>query len=176
MTKLIFITFFLFSFSLNTQQLSDIAALESLNDNISNRKINQPNLPNDEIPSDDSIEDLVPKNLNEYTDENYSYLGDLQFNMTQERKSDQQPLQFFGYDYFSNVPNTFAQVKNIPIPPEYLIGPGDNVKIILFGKENNEFTLEVSRTGEIFFPEIGPIYVTGLTFKDMKDTIKKVYI
>mgnify|MGYP001185394216 CR=1 FL=1 len=174
MTKLIFITFFLFSFSLNTQQLSDIAALESLNDNISNRKINQPNLPNDEIPSDDSIEDLVPKNLNEYTDENYSYLGDLQFNMTQERKSDQQPLQFFGYDYFSNVPNTFAQVKNIPIPPEYLIGPGDNVKVILFGKENNEFTLEVSRSGEIFFPEIGPIYVTGLSFKNMKDTIRKV--
>ena len=174
MTKLIFSTFFLFSFSLNTQQLTDIAALESLNDNIAKRLINQPNLPTDETPTDNSIEDSVPKILNEYTDVDYSYLGDLEFNMSQERKYDQQPLQFFGYDYFSNVPNTFAQVNNIPIPPEYLIGPGDNVKVFLFGKENNEFTLEVSRTGEIFFPEIGPIYVTGLTFKDMKDTIKKV--
>ena len=174
MTKLIFITFFLFSFSLNTQQLADFAVLESLNENISKRQSNQSNLPNDEVPEDDSMTDTSPKNFYDYTDESYSYFGDTEFNTTQQEKSNQEPLKYFGYDYFANTPETFAQVQNIPIPPEYLIGPGDNVKVILFGKESDEFTLEVTRSGEIFFPEIGPIYIAGLTFKEMQESIRNI--
>ena len=138
----------LFSLPTLSQQLPDLTILESLSDNVSKRQSNQPNIPNDEDPSD-TADDQGPKRLIDYTDSNYSYVGTTEFNSTQEEKLSQEPLNYFGYDYFTNVPETFAQVQNIPVPPEYLIGPGDNVKVILYGKESREFTLEVSRSGEI---------------------------
>jgi len=162
-----------FSFQSIGQQLADLAILETLSENVSKRQSNQPNLPNDEQP-EDSLDDLRPKLLTDYSDREYSYIGGAEFNSTQQDKSDREPLKYFGYDYFTSVPETFAQVQNIPIPPEYLIGPGDNVKVILFGKESREFTLEVSRSGEILFPEIGPIYIAGLSFKEMQDTIRGI--
>ena len=168
------LTVFLLSFSVNSQQLADYEVLESLSDNVSNKQNNKTNIPNDEFPDNENIIDSAPKNISDYTDENYSYFGDDEFNTSQKKRYNQEPLKHFGYDYFSNVPDTYAQVKNIPIPPEYLIGPGDNIKVILFGKENDEFTLEVSRSGEIFLPEIGPIYLAGLTFKDMQKTIQNI--
>ncbi len=163
----------LFSLPTLSQQLPDLTILESLSDNVSKRQSNQPNIPNDEDPSD-TADDQGPKRLIDYTDSNYSYVGTTEFNSTQEEKLSQEPLNYFGYDYFTNVPETFAQVQNIPVPPEYLIGPGDNVKVILYGKESREFTLEVSRSGEILFPEIGPIYLAGLSFKETQDTIRGI--
>ena len=173
MKSLVFISVFLFSFTVTAQQLTDLAILETLSENVSKRQSNQPNLPNDEQP-DESLDDSRPKLLIDYSDSDYSYIGGAEFSSTQEEKLDREPLKYFGYDYFTNVPETFAQVQNVPIPPEYLIGPGDNVKVILFGKESREFTLEVSRAGEILFPEIGPIYIAGLSFKEMQDTISGV--
>lgn len=38
-------------------------------------------------------------------------------------------LQQYGYELFALDPNTFAPVTNIPVPPEYLIGPGDEIKV-----------------------------------------------
>ena len=156
-----------------SQQLADLAILETLSENVSKRQSNQPNLPNDEV-IEESSEDSRPKVLIDYSDSGYSYIGDTEFNSTQQEKLDKEPLTYFGYDYFTNVPQTYAQVQNVPIPPAYLIGPGDNVKVILFGKESSEFTLEVSRSGEILFPEIGPIYVAGLSFKEMQETISGI--
>ena len=43
----------------------------------------------------------------------------------------------------------------MPIPPDYVLGPKDNVKIILYGNKNATYDLRVTRDGEIFFPEIG---------------------
>ena len=39
---------------------------------------------------------------------------------------------------------------------------------------NKKYTLEVNRDGDIFFPDIGPVYVAGLTFKDLKETLQKI--
>ena len=163
----------LFSLQTTAQQLADLAILETLSENVSKRQSNQPNLPNDERP-EETPDDSRPKLLIDYSDRDYSYIGGAEFSSTQEDRSGLEPLKYFGYDYFTNVPETFAQVQNVPIPPEYLIGPGDNVKVILFGKESREFTLEVSRSGEVLFPEIGPIYIAGLSFKEMQDTIREI--
>ena len=81
------------------------------------------------------------------------------------------PLKQFGYSLFEGAPTTFAPTTDIPIPNEYIIGPGDEVNVLLFGKENDEFSLTVTREGEINFPRIGPVSVSGLTFKELKDVL-----
>ena len=82
-------------------------------------------------------------------------------------------LEPFGYDLFRGVPTTFAPATDIPVPADYVIGPGDTVNVQLFGNENAEYVLVVSREGLINFPEIGPISVAGLGFDDLKNEITR---
>lgn len=80
-------------------------------------------------------------------------------------------IERFGYDLFNKSPTTYAPATDIPISPNYVIGPGDNIEIILFGKQTDDLSLQVNREGEIYFPLIGPISVAGLTFSDMKKVL-----
>jgi protein involved in polysaccharide export with SLBB domain len=80
-------------------------------------------------------------------------------------------LEPFGYDLFRGVPTTFAPATDVPVPSEYVMGPGDTVNVQLFGNQNAEYALVVSREGAINFPEIGPINVIGLTFVELREVI-----
>lgn len=82
-------------------------------------------------------------------------------------------LKPFGYDMFDQAPTTFAPATDIPVPPDYRIGPGDNVTVELFGKKSARYLLVVSRDGNLNVPEFGPIQVTGLTFDAMRREIEQ---
>ncbi|PJC02366.1 MAG: hypothetical protein CO071_03500, partial [Gallionellales bacterium CG_4_9_14_0_8_um_filter_59_50] len=45
-------------------------------------------------------------------------------------------LRQYGYDLFASEPSSFAPVTDVPVPPEYVLGPGDEIKVQLFGKDN----------------------------------------
>ncbi|MCE9686727.1 SLBB domain-containing protein [Shewanella sp. AS16] len=87
--------------------------------------------------------------------------------------TDKSELKRFGYDLFAGEPSTFAPVSDAPVPNEYLVGPGDNIKVQLYGKENKEYDLVINREGVIQFPELGPIAVMGLNFAEMRDSLSK---
>ncbi|HDS1207155.1 TPA: SLBB domain-containing protein [Shewanella algae] len=87
--------------------------------------------------------------------------------------ADKAELERFGYSLFEGEPSTFAPVSDVPVPSEYLMGPGDTLNVQLFGKDNREFTLTVNRDGTVQFPELGPISVAGLSFAETKDTLQK---
>lgn len=70
----------------------------------------------------------------------------------------------FGYDLFRGVPTTFAPVKDIQVPIDYVVGPGDTFNIQLYGKEVATYSLAVGRDGRINFPKLGPISVSGMGF------------
>lgn len=80
-------------------------------------------------------------------------------------------LKQFGYDLFAGSPTTFAPATDIPVPAEYIVGPGDMVQVQLFGKDNAEYTLPVGRDGTLNFPGIGPVPVAGLRFPELKDNL-----
>ena len=61
----------------------------------------------------------------------------------------------FGYDLFEGAPSTFAPVKDIQVPMDYVIDPGDTLMVQLFGKENATYNLSVGRDGRIYFPKLG---------------------
>ena len=74
----------------------------------------------------------------------------------------------YGYDVFSNAPTTFAPNVDIAVPAHYMVGPGDTLSVQIFGKENFNYELPVSREGEVVVPQLGPFTVAGLTFTEMK--------
>jgi len=104
----------------------------------------------------------------------FGYQGRNDFLVAPSPKFPNKPLERFGYDYFLNNQNTFIPTQDTPIPPDYVLGPGDVIKIILFGNKNQKYTLQVTREGDIFLPEIGPVSIAGLTFKDVKETINQI--
>jgi polysaccharide biosynthesis/export protein len=83
-------------------------------------------------------------------------------------------LKPFGYSLFAGTPTTFAPATDIPVPAEYVLGPGDVVQIQLLGKESASYELAVTREGAIMFPKIGPVTVVGLTFEELRHKIREL--
>jgi polysaccharide export outer membrane protein len=81
-------------------------------------------------------------------------------------------LQQFGYSLFSSRVSTFAPVANVPVSDDYVIGPGDQLKMLMWGRINNTINLTVGRDGAVSIPEIGPMQVAGLTFAQTKKLIE----
>ena len=93
-------------------------------------------------------------------------------NEEQDRKNG--GLKPFGYDLFAGSPTTFAPVTEIPIPNDYTLGPGDVLRVQLWGKENQQLELPISRDGTVSFPQSGPQSVAGLSFDEARQQIKKL--
>jgi polysaccharide biosynthesis/export protein len=73
-------------------------------------------------------------------------------------------LKPYGYDQFDNAAATMSPITNLPVPADYVVGPGDQFNIQVFGNQNRSYNLTVNRDGSINFPELGPIRVGGMTF------------
>ncbi len=89
------------------------------------------------------------------------------------RKTGVAGLKPFGYDLFKDSASTFAPVTNVPVPSDYIVGPGDQLNVQLFGNQNRNLRLVVGRDGRISFPEIGPINVGGRAFARVAEDLEQ---
>lgn len=81
-------------------------------------------------------------------------------------------LNVFGYSIFrQKSPSTFAPSNSITVPGDYLININDEIKIMLWGRINEEYSLKVQKDGSIKIPRIGPVFVSGLNFETMRKNI-----
>ena len=81
-------------------------------------------------------------------------------------------LPIFGASLFGNVPTTFAPVQNIPVTPDYVIGPGDEIRLEIWGQVNQQASFVVDRTGSISVPQVGTIHVAGLKYSQLTDFLR----
>ena len=90
-----------------------------------------------------------------------------------------QVLPIFGANLFRRVPTTFAPLENTPVPPDYVIGPGDELRIRVWGNVNVEDNVRVDRSGDIYLPQVGPVHVAGLSYSalesHLRDAVGRVY-
>ncbi len=84
-------------------------------------------------------------------------------------------IKQFGYDLFNQPPSTFAPVEIVPVGPGYVVGPGDEIKITIWGKVEGIWNVVVDRNGNVGLPKIGILGVTGLTFKEVSDLLRKEF-
>ncbi len=79
----------------------------------------------------------------------------------------------FGYDIFSTSPTTFAPATDIPVPNDYVLGPGDEVQIQVYGDENYVSKSFITRNGQAVFRDIGPVTLAGLSLEAAKELLEK---
>ncbi|MGH8144425.1 MAG: polysaccharide biosynthesis/export family protein, partial [Steroidobacteraceae bacterium] len=84
------------------------------------------------------------------------------------QKMGQEALKPFGYDLFQNSTLAFLPELNVPVPADYIIGPGDILQVQLYGSQNRTETLVVGRDGRVSFPQLGPIQVGGRRYSEVK--------
>lgn len=171
MITLRLILFFLFSIfhlsiPLKSQLDDDLSYLELLPDNqaqsIAERLGVQTGKPIDDTINMETIdqpkfESTKEKNLSDSTSS---------FNI-----NDLSNIETFGVNLFKDSPTTFAPIDLVPAPLEYIIGPGDELRVQLFGNEQINRNIPVSREGVLTIPEVGVIEVSGLTFNQAKEKI-----
>ena len=80
-------------------------------------------------------------------------------------------LEPFGYDIFEPRVGAMQSPASGPVPQDYVLGPGDTVRVQLFGNVNGIYEFEVSRDGVLNLPEIGPITVAGLPFSEFRQDL-----
>ncbi len=90
-----------------------------------------------------------------------------------------QVLPIFGAQLFRQVPTTFSPVDQIPVPADAVVGPGDLLRIRIWGQVNFSADLRVDRSGEIYLPQVGPVHVSGVPYSDLdtqlRTAIARVY-
>jgi len=81
-------------------------------------------------------------------------------------------LTQFGYGLFRKPVSTFAPVTNVPVGPDYAVGPGDSFTVTLWGRINAQYHVTVNRNGEINLPEVGVLKVWGMRFDKLQDYLE----
>jgi len=76
-------------------------------------------------------------------------------------------LPLFGYNLFAGVPSTFAPVDNIPVTPDFVVGPGDEILVRAWGQVDIDYRAVVDRNGVINIPRVGNVTVTGIRYQDL---------
>ena len=109
----------------------------------------------------------------EFFDEMNNGVGDLlsdeflpeDFMMEDEDPTLYRGRKVFGRDIFNKEDLTFEPVMNIATPQSYVVGPGDEVKVDIYGASQKSSTYTVTPDGDIVIDGYGPINLSGLTVK-----------
>lgn len=71
--------------------------------------------------------------------------------------------EIFGHDIFRNEKLSFEPNMNIATPASYILGPGDEVLIDIYGISQSSKKYAISPEGTIIIEKIGPVAIAGLT-------------
>jgi polysaccharide biosynthesis/export protein len=77
-------------------------------------------------------------------------------------------LPVYGRRLFDEVPTTFAPVERVPVPADYVLGPGDELLIRAWGKIDLDSRVTVDRNGQVYLPRIGTLNVAGLRYEQVE--------
>src|SRR5882757_5425711 len=80
-------------------------------------------------------------------------------------------LPVYGDTLFRQVPSTFAPLREANVTPDYVLGPGDQLLVRIWGQVNFNAQLTVDRTGSVYLPQVGEIHVAGLPYAQVRQHI-----
>jgi protein involved in polysaccharide export with SLBB domain len=81
-------------------------------------------------------------------------------------------LPIYGAKLFRNPPSTFAPLNLVPVTPDYVIGPGDELLVQVWGQLTLNGRFTVDRSGAIYIPQVGTLHVAGLPFSQIQENLK----
>ena len=80
----------------------------------------------------------------------------------------------FGRNIFNTRNLTFEPSVNLATPPNYRLGPGDEVIIDIWGTSQNTIRQQISPDGTINIEKIGPVNLSGMTVSEANEYLKRV--
>ena len=80
-------------------------------------------------------------------------------------------LPLYGYNLFDR--GRFPSTTDVPVPANYVLGPGDEVDIKIWGAVDMALRLPVDREGRITVPKVGPLMVAGVRASELDPHLKK---
>lgn len=91
-----------------------------------------------------------------------------------ERDTLRPEQRIYGHDIFRRQQLTFAPDLNIPTPDNYVLGPGDELDINIYGSSELDMTHTLSPEGSITVRGVGPVSLNGLTIKEARTKLRRV--
>lgn len=83
-------------------------------------------------------------------------------------------VERFGMQVFENGTRDLQMIPmDLPVGPEYVLGPGDGVAVDLWGGVSRRFYKVVDREGRISLPEVGPVMVSGKSLAETQELVQK---
>lgn len=79
--------------------------------------------------------------------------------------------RMFGVDVFRRTTTQFLPLLAGPVPPDYKLGPGDVLVLILTGNVELAYTLQVTREGFVLIPQVGQLFVSNLTLDQLREVL-----
>jgi protein involved in polysaccharide export with SLBB domain len=83
------------------------------------------------------------------------------------------PLPLFGQSLFVSPPSTFSPIDRMEVPSDYIIGPGDQLQIRIWGQVQADLRVTVDRAGQIYIPQVGEISVAGIKYGELEEDLKR---
>ena len=94
------------------------------------------------------------------------------YNKGYEDKSEKS--RHFGYDFFTNR-DSISYWENLPTPNNYLLGPGDELIISLWGQTQLRKNYIITREGKIYDDKVGLLNISGKSINDARDYLKNQF-
>ena len=122
--------------------------------------------------SSNNIQVQPETQVNRYVDD-----GEIAARLAQQSANENKSkeLKPFGYDLFDSAAASFAPPSNLPVPADYILGPGDSIRVQLFGKVSEQYELQVNNEGVIEVPDLGPMNAAGLSYNEFKKQLTERY-
>ena len=79
----------------------------------------------------------------------------------------------FGSELFTSKSLSFEPNQNMPTPPNYVLGPGDQLDINVYGVQQFGYSATISKNGTVNIPNVGEIFLSGLAFEAAKNKLQK---
>jgi protein involved in polysaccharide export with SLBB domain len=80
--------------------------------------------------------------------------------------------KIFGYQLFNSQNLSFEPAVNIPIPQNYILGISDQISINVWCASQTKYQLTIDKSGAITIPDVGPVYLAGISFEKGQSLIK----
>ena len=82
-------------------------------------------------------------------------------------------IRRFGAELVTPGDSSETADNNPLVPPDYLVKPGDEIVVTIWGSVDADLRLTVDRTGRISIPRVGPVLVSGVRYADLPATISQ---
>ncbi len=92
--------------------------------------------------------------------------------VTPEKPAMADPEAIFGQDYFKSRGLGMIPSYNAPAPASYILGPGDEVTIDVWGSTVSHVVATIGNDGSINMPDLGPVYLAGMSLQSAEKSLK----